>query len=156
MHTPCVNCLLLWQMYLLTDFTLGADSEYGTYKIAFIYTVSYTPVILNYLFTVDVCISSFVPLMIFLRILGKHVNCLVKKYCKGVIRVLQPEPEFLNVYGAQESIPRIRCSMAGRYDSPLRCNGTRGYIDWRNRSLGSLTGYKFGLCAWPKKRSVRA
>jgi hypothetical protein len=33
-----------------------------------------------------------------------------------------PEPVFLNVYGAQESIPRMNsaslCSLAGRYDNP--------------------------------------
>ncbi len=34
-----------------------------------------------------------------------------------------PEPVFLNVYGAQESIPRNNsaslCSLAGRYDNPI-------------------------------------
>ncbi len=34
-----------------------------------------------------------------------------------------PEPVFLNVYGVQESIPRMNsaslCSLAGRYDNPI-------------------------------------
>jgi hypothetical protein len=35
----------------------------------------------------------------------------------------EPEPVFLNVYGAQESIPRNEfrqpCSLEGRYDNPI-------------------------------------
>jgi hypothetical protein len=29
------------------------------------------------------------------------------------------EPVFLNLHGAQESIPRNECSLAGRYDNPI-------------------------------------
>ncbi len=40
--------------------------------------------------------------------------------------MIKPEPVFLNVYGAQESIPRndsaslmSLCSLAGQYDNPI-------------------------------------
>jgi hypothetical protein len=47
------------------------------------------------------------------------------------------EPEFVNVYGAQESIPRNRsaslCCLAGRYDNPFCFTSPSGYIVWWNR-----------------------
>jgi hypothetical protein len=52
------------------------------------------------------------------------------------------EPEIVNVSGAQESIPRYR------FRQPmLDCRtGLPDYIGWRNRLLGSLNVYKYGLC----------
>jgi hypothetical protein len=47
-------------------------------------------------------------------------SALAGKFCAG-----SPKPVFLNVYGAQESIPRNEfrqaslCSLAGRYDNPI-------------------------------------
>jgi hypothetical protein len=51
------------------------------------------------------------------------------------------EPEFVNIYEAQESIP----SLAGLYDNPIWLTDPSSYIGWRNRFLGSLNVYKFGL-----------
>ncbi len=48
----------------------------------------------------------------------------VKEGGGGDMNVSSAEPVFLNVYGAQESIPRNEfrqpmCSLAGRYDNPI-------------------------------------
>ena len=37
------------------------------------------------------------------------------------------------------------CNLSGRYDNPICRNGPPGYIGWRNRFLGSLNVYIFGL-----------
>jgi hypothetical protein len=56
----------------------------------------------------------------------KHVythlaNCSVISF--GIVPLVNPEPVFLNVYGAQESILRndsaSLCSLAGQYDNPI-------------------------------------
>ncbi len=56
------------------------------------------------------------------------------------------EPEFLNFYGAQESIPRIDfvslCSLADRYDNPFCRTGLPGFIVG---GMGSVKDKKFGL-----------
>ncbi len=41
----------------------------------------------------------------------------------------------------RESIP----SLAGRCENPICCTGPPGYIGWRNRFLGSIKVYKYGL-----------
>jgi hypothetical protein len=46
---------------------------------------------------------------------------LLKKFkipSPGNVNTFHTEPVYLNVYGAQESIPR-KCSLAGRYDNPI-------------------------------------
>ncbi len=57
---------------------------------------------------------------------GQHAHLVSHVEMKKGIPNNNPEPVFLNVYGAQESIPRnesaSECSLAGRYDNP---NSTR-------------------------------
>jgi hypothetical protein len=55
---------------------------------------------------VDLGVNAAVELFLLLKMPGTHT-----------------EPVFLNVYGAQKSIPRINsaslCSLAGQYDNPI-------------------------------------
>jgi hypothetical protein len=44
------------------------------------------------------------------------------------------------------------CSLAGHYDNPICCTG---YVGWRNRYLGSLNVYKFGLRKEKTKNSIK-
>ncbi len=46
--------------------------------------------------------------------------------------IRSPEPEFVNLCKAQESIP----SLAGRYDSPFGRTSPPGYTGWRNGLIG--------------------
>ncbi len=50
-------------------------------------------------------------------------------------------PNLYTFSEAQESISNL----AGRYDNPFWRTGPPGYIGWRNRVLGSVNVYKFGL-----------
>ncbi len=63
-------------------------------------------------------------------------------------RLEQFEPEFVNVWGAEECFVAA-CSLAGRYHKWGCRTGKPGYIGWRNHSwnrfLGSLNVYKFRL-----------
>ena len=57
-----------------------------------------------------------------------------------------PEPVFVNLLSSQESIPIL----AGRYDNPICRSSPLAYIGWqnrflRNRFLGSINVYKYGL-----------
>ncbi len=58
-------------------------------------------------------------------------------------------PKFINVEGARESIPRNQF----RYVKESYRTGSPGYIGWKNRFLGSLNVYKFGL--WYESREDR-
>ncbi len=52
------------------------------------------------------------------------------------INLQRSEPEVLDFYGTQESIPASLCTLANWYDNPVCLTGPLGYIDWRNRFLG--------------------
>ncbi len=53
-----------------------------------------------------------------------------------------PEPEFVNRWGAQESIPSQPAATTTLFDERARRLHS---IGWRNRFMGSLNVYKFGL-----------
>ncbi len=55
------------------------------------------------------------------------------------------EPEFVNVQGAQKSIPPRLCSLTGRYDKQGYPTGPPGYIGWRYRFLGINSGLLISL-----------
>jgi hypothetical protein len=61
------------------------------------------------------------------------------------------EPVFLNVYGAQESIPRDQfrqpiCSLAGRYDNPILTRCLAPIDFFKNSSSVFCTGQQNAKC----------